>query len=516
MNPENFEKPKFTFNGIYRGLVEDNDDPLDAGRVKVRIFGIHDTEKTPIDKLPWAYPALSLYWSGGYNVNNLDHMSEPPAKEKGQRYNPGSKSQVEKSKDGGVKFNKPNDKKFVEDRMDNVGNSCGTGGQFVVPKRGNWVFIFFEGGNHMVPIYFAMATMARDWATQKTKRSEDIVEKINQISSFKKGFNPRDQITSPSADTWTNNSEVNANIGKPNLDIKDITDSNSNRDICSTTSAQGTTIVIDNRFGKEKIYIIHKNTIEHTDESGNKLMYVGKSDKDSTTACNYEIGVEGNHELYILGKYKVYAKNGAFIQVDGDAQIDVDGNIGIVSRKGNINAIINDGNLNVDVKTDANINIGGNANIKVDKDANLKVAGALKATVEGTSDILLKGAAKLQANASLDINVSGDTKLKTNNLDIVTTNLKVSGNADFGGNVKVGQNLDVTRDISIGGVAYVFMGINCGGYIMNKGLASLGSPCILYTAMVLPGMSTGTGKPALPPVSPTSASTATEAEKEFT
>jgi hypothetical protein len=41
---------------FYRGVVEDNQDPLKMGRVRVRIFGIHseDPKVNPVDNLPWA------------------------------------------------------------------------------------------------------------------------------------------------------------------------------------------------------------------------------------------------------------------------------------------------------------------------------------------------------------------------------------------------------------------------------------------------------------------------------
>lgn len=43
---------------IYFGVVEDRNDPLKLGRVKVRVFGIHTADKTkiPTDDLPWATP----------------------------------------------------------------------------------------------------------------------------------------------------------------------------------------------------------------------------------------------------------------------------------------------------------------------------------------------------------------------------------------------------------------------------------------------------------------------------
>lgn len=94
--------------GIYRGVVEDNSsDPQEAGRIKVRIFGIHTSKKTkssdgregiPTEELPWAEPALSLF----------------------------------------------------------EGSISGFGA-FTIPLQGSHVFLFFEGGNPMKPIYFASA-----------------------------------------------------------------------------------------------------------------------------------------------------------------------------------------------------------------------------------------------------------------------------------------------------------------------------------------------------------------------
>jgi phage baseplate assembly protein gpV len=55
-------------NGFWRGVVEDNVDPLKAGRVRVRIHGIHtpkklksDIEGIPTDELPWAEPCMPIH-----------------------------------------------------------------------------------------------------------------------------------------------------------------------------------------------------------------------------------------------------------------------------------------------------------------------------------------------------------------------------------------------------------------------------------------------------------------------
>lgn len=89
--------------GIYRGVVEDNNDPLLAGRCRVRVFGVHTEMKVktavegiPTDELPWAQPAYGLI--------------------------EGSISQY---------------------------------GCWAVPLQGSHVFLFFESGNILQPRFFA-------------------------------------------------------------------------------------------------------------------------------------------------------------------------------------------------------------------------------------------------------------------------------------------------------------------------------------------------------------------------
>ena len=56
-----------TFNKIfYKGVIEDNNDPLKIGRLRVRILGVHDSNKTlvPTNTLPWATINKSLDFGG--------------------------------------------------------------------------------------------------------------------------------------------------------------------------------------------------------------------------------------------------------------------------------------------------------------------------------------------------------------------------------------------------------------------------------------------------------------------
>lgn len=86
------------YSGNYRGLVVSTTDPLNQGRIKVRIYPVMDKTEVPDAALPWAVPAFPLF------------------------------------------------------------DGAGTGtGSFVVPKVGSMVWCFFEAEDFMQPVYFAEA-----------------------------------------------------------------------------------------------------------------------------------------------------------------------------------------------------------------------------------------------------------------------------------------------------------------------------------------------------------------------
>jgi hypothetical protein len=76
------------FNGFYRGTVIDVNDPLEAGRVKIRVFSVYDDVKDSV--IPWAEYADPFFTNGMF-----------------------------------------------------------------VPDVGDKIWVFFDNGDHMHPIYFA-------------------------------------------------------------------------------------------------------------------------------------------------------------------------------------------------------------------------------------------------------------------------------------------------------------------------------------------------------------------------
>lgn len=513
---DQFERPDFGNFKIYRGVVEDNADPKDVGRVRVRIREIHNENGliTPTNQLPWAEPALGLAWSGGYNITNKDHQNDSPdeAPTSG-RYNPADPARTPGgNKPENVVLPTNGEQPQEQISFDDVGNACGTGGRFVVPKRGNWVFVFFESGNHMKPIYFAMAPMARDWAFQKQFRNEEINQKIEQINLFKKEFEPRNTVQGKD---WAAAAKVDSRVVEPDLNILplDHSNGNTNRDVECVTSLNGTTIIIDNRLDKEQIFVIHKNYMEYTDVDGNRKVYVGKRHgdvvpnrvNDPDVSTNYEIGVEGNHLVHIFGNYDLYTKGRIHIQCDEHVQIDAKKSVGILSKEGDIDLIVENGNVNLDVqKGYVDAHIAKNLNAHIEGNINAQIDGSLNATVAGNSDLTLVGDVKLEAG-SLDATINGEARINVSNgVDITSPNVTISGDLDVGGYIRAAGTCDVKGTAKFGSNVFVQTGIDCGGYLRNRGEANLGSPLIAHGLAVVGGTGTGRGGGTAAPSSPNS------------
>ena len=109
--------------GMYRGVVEDIEDPEVAGRVRCRIHGLHSQAGSP------DYPELSITEIDGIRTDELP-WCEPAI--------------------SAIEFG----------AKDGEGD---IGGIFGVPQVGSHVLIFFENENLMRPIYFAALPSMTEW-----------------------------------------------------------------------------------------------------------------------------------------------------------------------------------------------------------------------------------------------------------------------------------------------------------------------------------------------------------------
>jgi hypothetical protein len=381
---DSLDTNKFEFPGNYRAIVEDNEDPLDLGRVRVRIIGIHslDPVETPVGHLPWAEPALSIYYSGGQNLKAKSAKNPSRYSSAGDKFAP-----PKRDTEG-----------FTEEFQDSVQLNEGTGAQFVVPRKGSQVWIFFDCNYHGRPQYWAAAVKGKDWEEQKKKLENDIKLKDNEISRIRELFIPDTKAYKGAS--CASEAKVGTAVNKPKLKVQNISD-NRNYHINSFTSPGGVTYIMVNEDGRERTYIMHKGYMEYTDDKGQRKVVVGFTDGN---ANDLEQAVANNFELHIGGDFDVYVKKSHFIQVDGDAQINVKGNVGVHAGK-DID-LISDASINIDAGK--NINFHAKNAIQYHAEGNMlgKVDGNYDLGVKGAYDVSVKMAAKFK---SLDLHIKATT-----------------------------------------------------------------------------------------------------------
>ena len=412
----------FKFDGIYRARVEDNKDPIDAGRIRVRIEGIHsiDSKLTPIEHLPWAEPCLKVYKSGGKNIhNNRDDENKEMFDDKGT-------SPPERTT-----------KKLVKEYKDPTKKNDGTGGEFVVPDRGNSVFIFFEGKDFTKPLYFAMAPKATDWKNQKKKTTTEVNEIIKKIGETRDKFTVDAELHTGSH-TITKDIKIQTLTAKPKMRIEPI-DKNKMYEMSSFTTMGGVTYIFVLKDGEERTYIIQKGKLSYVDQYGQSKEYIGstkkikdiESDKQKEEVDNdSQITINNNHELHILGDYTLFTEKNHHLQINGDTQINTRGQVGIVSREGDVNIKVEKGNLSAEVKQ--------NCSLYVEGDLQQKIKGNLKTEVEGDYNLKVKGNIDTTGEQAINTKAGLEMNLKSG----LATNIKalnIHNNAD----IKIDQSAGV-------------------------------------------------------------------------
>ena len=452
-----------------RGVVVNDEDPRDVGRVKIRVKGVYPEEIPDID-LPWAIPALGLYRSGGDNSKT-------------------SRSD-KKALDGGF-------------------NSTGTGGLFTVPRVGNHVWVFFDRGNHMYPVYFAMSPGDSDWLTNKLTVKDRIDNKIQQIHKFKSKFSPVDGSDGTDGLDWADGAHVNTrsdttsegektpykngggadkvtvkttseitggeyptqklhisnndahgdssknaddvvdrSFGNDiNLDIKPLFDKepnngkidrskephkldpdgkiddegdklrNVNRYITSFTSVGGTSIIIDNREGQENFYIIHKNYIFNADENGSVKEYCGRNNDvanirgETTERGNNDpkSDVRANKELGVEGNYKIHVLGNFVTYTKGNAFMQVDKNMQI-DVNDSYGIRVRKGDVDIIIEGEEKDN-KRDFNSKTEE-AKTKQRGDLNIAVKnGHMELFVKENANIHVGDQCNLKVDGDMKV---------------------------------------------------------------------------------------------------------
>ena len=364
MNNENF----LGFNGFlwFTGVVEDRQDPLKVGRVRVRIIGHNTENKTilPTADLAWAsvmMPVTASSVSGiGQTPLGLLEGSWVMGYYRDGHYRqepvilfslPGRPVELA---DGRKGFSDPNEvyPKYINEPDVNrlAVNLKDSGGQ--------------EANPHL-SLTLRRATRITGIAT----------------ADFNSVANADGSITAASDGTIWNQPEIPYNTTYPYNHVYE-TESGHIREYDDTPN-------------NERIHERHRSGTSYEISANGTQTNIIKGDHYTLTSGNNQVYIQGDSDTTINGHHKL------FINKDGSANNHYDIQVG---PGANVNIHVDNGDLNLhSTNGRINMNAGGDYNLKVGGNMTVSVAGEFNQTVEGGSNYNTSGTVVIRGN-TIDLN----------------------------------------------------------------------------------------------------------------
>jgi hypothetical protein len=149
------------------------------------------------------------------------------------------------------------------------------------------------------------------------------------------------------------------------------------------------------RTNHYRIYERHSSgTSYEIDTAGNRIDLNMASYFNITNKDNKHY-IKGNSDVTIDGRHKVFINKSGTADNNYDIQVGPNANVNIQVDNGNLNVVTKTGQFNFDVGSDMNVNVGGNYN--------LNVQGSETKTVEGTTTHNTTGSTTIRGS-TIDLN----------------------------------------------------------------------------------------------------------------
>ena len=271
------------------GIVEDINDPSESGRIKVRVYGIHDASLTavPTKTLPWAQCMVGTF--------------------------DGSLSGVGKSPTG-IQLGQLVVVAFLDPHLKQVPLILGA----------------LNGINSEILQKFQGINVPRESSQYGFQQPIDETYLGQPDTNFQARSNPEfinpihDQrietqitgIETATGQTWDEPISTMDKVVYPNSKVEQTKSGHLNE--------------IDDTEGNERILLWHKSGSFHEISNEYKLYKVTGDDFEIVKG-NKNISVEGNLSITVNGNSEIYTKGNSDIKIDGNAKVEVGGTSDLIS-----------------------------------------------------------------------------------------------------------------------------------------------------------------------------------------
>ena len=364
MNNENF----LGFNGFlwFTGVVEDRQDPLKVGRVRVRIIGHNTENKTilPTADLAWASVMMPV------TASSVSGIGQTPLGLLEGSWVMGYYRDGHYRQEPVILFSLPGRPVELADGRKGFSDPNEVYPKYINEPDVNRLAVNLKdsGGGEANP--HLSLTLRR--ATRITGIA---------TADFNSVANADGSITAASDGTVWNQPEIPYNATYPYNHVYE-TESGHIREYDDTPN-------------HERIHERHRSGTSYEISANGTQTNIIKGDHYTLTSGNNQVYIQGDSDTTINGHHKL------FINKDGSANNHYDIQVG---PGANVNIHVDNGDLNLhSTNGRINMNAGGDYNLKVGGNMTVTVAGEFNQTVEGGSNYNTSGTVVIRGN-TIDLN----------------------------------------------------------------------------------------------------------------
>ena len=321
----------------FAGVVEDRQDPLKLGRVRVRCLGYHTEDKNalPTTDLPWAHPLLPITSSG------VSGIGQTPLG-------------------------------LVE---------------------GSWVIGFFRDADTKQDAVILGALPGKPTTTGAQNLAEGLGFSDPNGTYPRHAENDVNRLARNDADNQSLTLEARKTfraasyIAIPTATIQPVADgvvdiSQSEGDIWSLPentyatqypyghvyeSESGHILEFDDTPDKERILLYHHSGTETEITDKGTTNTIIKDDLNTIIEKNSKHFIKGNSDITIKGRHKIFLNTDGEADNNYDIHVGPNANVNIQVDKGNINMAALDGDINMFANNNMNISVGGTLTVNAGK-----------------------------------------------------------------------------------------------------------------------------------------------------